>query len=76
MMNKLVVSSEQMHALDRMAIEEFGIPGLIPMENAGRAVADAAVDMLEQGVQCSRVVVVCGPGNNGGDGFVVARRLP
>ena len=75
MMNKLVVTSEQMRALNRMAIEDFGIPGLILMENAGRAVTEVCVEMLEGGIQHSNVVVVCGPGNNGGDGFVVARHL-
>ncbi len=50
----------------------LGVSGLELMENAGRAVADAAMDMVPAG---GRIVVLCGPGNNGGDGFVAARYL-
>ena len=75
MTGRPVVSSEQMRALDRCAIEEFGIPGLILMENAGRSVFEVAAELLEEGVKANRVAVVCGQGNNGGDGFVVARHL-
>ena len=70
----LLVTAEQMRSLDRMATENYGIPSILLMENAGRAVADAAKDMLGD-VEGKRVVVVCGPGNNGGDGFVAARHL-
>ncbi|HEU0036884.1 MAG TPA: NAD(P)H-hydrate dehydratase [Kofleriaceae bacterium] len=68
-----VVTAAEMRALDRATIEEIGIPGFTLMETAGRAVADAAVAML--GGRTGHVAVVCGPGNNGGDGFVVARVL-
>ncbi len=67
-----LVTTEQMRGLDRAAIEDYGIPGLVLMENAGRAVAEAAAQMLDGS---GRVVVVCGRGNNGGDGFVAARHL-
>jgi NAD(P)H-hydrate epimerase len=67
------VSREAMRELDRRAVREFGIPGLILMENAGRGAADVACSLLSG--RPSPVVVVCGKGNNGGDGFVVARHL-
>lgn len=57
--------------LDRAAIEEFGLPGIVLMENAGR---NAAAILLEQQPN-GRVVICCGKGNNGGDGFVIARHL-
>jgi NAD(P)H-hydrate epimerase len=57
--------------LDRRAIEEYGIPSLVLMENAGRGVAD----MLESLGIAGRVVIACGKGNNAGDGFVIARHL-
>ncbi len=69
-----VVTGQQMRDLDARATDQFGIPSLLLMENAGRAVAEAAMGMLRE-VRCSHVLVVCGPGNNGGDGFVAARHL-
>ena len=70
---KRVVTAAEMRALDRAAIDDLGIPALTLMETAGRAVADAALRML--GTGRGHVAVVCGPGNNGGDGFVAARVL-
>ena len=80
---KPVVTAAEMRALDRATIEEIGIPGLTLMETAGRAIAAAAVRMLESEVRSPKsevrsvphIAVVCGPGNNGGDGYVVARVL-
>ncbi len=66
------VYSSDMRKLDEAAIQHYGIPGLVLMENAGRGVADAVVERLAGG---GRVLILCGPGNNGGDGFVAARHL-
>jgi len=66
------VSTAQMRALDRIAISRYGIPSLLLMENAGRGIADLATRMMNRR---RNVLVVCGPGNNGGDGFVAARHL-
>jgi NAD(P)H-hydrate epimerase len=65
-----VVTTSEMRALDRATIEDIGIPALTLMETAGRAVAAAARAMTS-----GPVAIVCGPGNNGGDGFVTARVL-
>ena len=58
--------------MDKAAIEGLNIPGIILMENAGRGITQSARNMLG-GFQDKSVVLFCGPGNNGGDGFVVAR---
>jgi len=67
----LTANREQSRAVDRRAIQEYGIPGLVLMENAGRGVADVLCRLGISGP----VVVCCGKGNNGGDGFVIARHL-
>ena len=67
-----VLTAAEMRSADRSTIEGIGLPGAVLMENAGAAVAAAALGRYP-GVR--RAVVVCGKGNNGGDGFVVARRL-
>src|SRR5438045_2257454 len=72
MMRRLTRS--QVRELDRLAIERFLIPGIVLMENAARAVAAVACDML--GGDCvGEVLILCGGGNNGGDGLAVARHL-
>src|SRR6187455_739185 len=62
-----LLTTAELHEADRLTIAG-GTPGVTLMENAGRAVADAAIG-------ARRIVVVAGPGNNGGDGFVAARLL-
>jgi len=67
-----VLTPEQMRQVDRETIETVGIAGIVLMEHAGRALADSARQMVEGK---GSVGVVCGKGNNGGDGFVAARFL-
>jgi hydroxyethylthiazole kinase-like uncharacterized protein yjeF len=74
-----VLSRQRMQAFDRHAIEQCRVPSLVLMENAGRGATEVIAGVLSErrpgGVVGAQVCVVCGPGNNGGDGFVVARRL-
>ena len=70
-----LVTRAQVRELDRCAIEDHGIPSMVLMENAGRACAFQALRMLAEADNDVPVVVVCGAGNNGGDGFVIARTL-
>jgi ADP-dependent NAD(P)H-hydrate dehydratase / NAD(P)H-hydrate epimerase len=67
-----IVSAEEMRAIDRATSERLSIPSLTLMENAGAAVARF---ILNDYPLAERVAVICGKGNNGGDGFVAARRL-
>ncbi len=69
-----LLDAEAMRAADAWAIEEQGIPSLELMETAGAAVADAVAELTAGGRE-GPVRVVCGKGNNGGDGLVAARRL-
>jgi NAD(P)H-hydrate epimerase len=69
-----VVTAGEMKEIDRKAMKDFCIPGLVLMENAGMAVARKVREMLEGAVN-PRVLVVSGKGNNGGDGCVAARQL-
>ena len=70
---KYVVTAAEMRAIDAATIEGIGLPGAVLMENAGRAVVDAVVEELAG--RRGAVAVVAGAGNNGGDGYVVARVL-
>ena len=67
----MFLSREEVRALDRRAIEELGVPGVVLMENAGRGAAEVLIALGVPGP----VAVCCGKGNNGGDGFVIARHL-
>jgi hydroxyethylthiazole kinase-like uncharacterized protein yjeF len=67
-----VLTADQMRKADRITIEEIGLPGAVLMENAGTAVAEA---IRERYPDARSIVVLCGKGNNGGDGFVVVRKL-
>ncbi len=69
---KPIVTPSHMATLDRYAIDELGIPGLVLMENAGRGIAESAMAMAQRD---KPVHIYCGAGNNGGDGYVVARHL-
>jgi NAD(P)H-hydrate epimerase len=66
-----IVTAEEMRAIDRATTEKYGIPSLTLMENAGSAVAEFAQKHFDFDSVCA----VCGKGNNGGDGFVTARKL-
>ncbi len=69
-----IVTAAEMQDIDRRAIEEFGIPGIVLMENAGCGAADA-IEIFAEESDIERILVIAGKGNNGGDGFVVARHL-
>ncbi|MGI8746430.1 MAG: NAD(P)H-hydrate dehydratase [Bryobacteraceae bacterium] len=68
-----VLTAAQMREVDRKTIE-LGIPGLILMENAGHRVLEFLVEKFAP-LECQRIVILCGKGNNGGDGLVIARQL-
>ncbi|MFT5435122.1 MAG: hydroxyethylthiazole kinase-like uncharacterized protein yjeF, partial [Myxococcota bacterium] len=69
-----VLTAAQMREVDRITIEDAGIAAVVLMELAGRAVASAAAEIHAE-IGDGPVCVVCGKGNNGGDGFVAARTL-
>ena len=69
-----ILNSSQMREADRRTIDEIGIPAIVLMENAGRQVV-AAIEAMFADLTDLSVAVLCGRGNNGGDGFVVARTL-
>jgi ADP-dependent NAD(P)H-hydrate dehydratase / NAD(P)H-hydrate epimerase len=69
-----ILNTDQMREADRRTIQDIGIASLVLMENAGRQVV-AAIESLYADLADRRIAIVCGKGNNGGDGFVVARTL-
>jgi hydroxyethylthiazole kinase-like uncharacterized protein yjeF len=72
--NCLLFSREQSRAFDAWAINTVGVPGVVLMENAGRSCAEFIAEKLA-GKPDPQVRILCGLGNNGGDGFVIARHL-
>lgn len=77
MTNQPALTREQSRRIDQIAIDEYGFSGLVLMENAGRGVADVllAHDNPNGDSQPTQVAILCGKGNNAGDGFVLARHL-
>jgi len=69
------LTREQVRTLDRIAIEEYGIPGAVLMENAGAGAARLLLERAAAPAAELRVAILAGPGNNGGDGYVMARHL-
>jgi hydroxyethylthiazole kinase-like uncharacterized protein yjeF len=69
-----IMSRDEVRRVDAWAIEEIGVPGVVLMENAGRSGAELVQEKLA-GVKEPRVCLFCGAGNNGGDGYVIARHL-
>lgn len=72
--NSVVMSRDEVRRFDSWAINELGIPGAVLMENAGRSCAELIIEKLS-GVEKPMVCIFCGTGNNGGDGYVIARHL-
>jgi NAD(P)H-hydrate epimerase len=71
-MTTFTLTRNEVRELDRRAIEGFGVPGIVLMENAGRGCAEL---LMRLNPERKPTAILCGPGNNGGDGFVVARHL-
>jgi NAD(P)H-hydrate epimerase len=69
-----VATAEEMQELDRKAIETYRIPGIVLMENAGRGAAEVISNFFPE-IHNKKVAIIAGKGNNGGDGFVIARYL-
>ncbi|MFL2947677.1 MAG: NAD(P)H-hydrate epimerase, partial [Nitrospinales bacterium] len=69
-----VVTAKQMRAIDRWAIDEMGIPGIVLMENAGTTIVRRLAEIIPD-LSSKKIIIFCGKGNNGGDGFVMARHL-
>ncbi len=70
----VLMTKEQVRAVDSWAINTLGIPGVVLMENAGRSCAELIKDKLKD-IAEPKVCIFCGTGNNGGDGYVIARHL-
>jgi NAD(P)H-hydrate epimerase len=68
----MFLTRAEVREIDRRAIEEFGVPGVVLMENAGRGAAELLMGLP---AATQEAVICCGKGNNGGDGFVIARHL-
>ena len=69
-----ILTASEMQRIDRLTSEQYGVPSLTLMENAGRAVVDFLTERYAP-LESQRIVILCGRGNNGGDGLVTARLL-
>ncbi len=67
----MILNRNQVRMVDRIAIDQFGISGVVLMENAGRG----ALELMRRVGLKGKVLIACGPGNNGGDGYVIARHI-
>lgn len=67
-----IVTANEMYGIDRFTMDEIGLPGVLLMENAGQAIVNKALDFLDRK---SKLAILIGSGNNGGDGIVIARIL-
>lgn len=72
-LSSFLVTADEMRAFDAAAIHDYGIPGVVLMENAGRSTFEFLRSAVSGDLKGLKVTVVAGPGNNGGDGYVVAR---
>ncbi len=72
---QLLATAEQMQQCDSSAIKKYSLPGIVLMENAGRAFVDVLLQQIPSSADSPSFIVICGKGNNGGDGFVIARHL-
>ncbi len=72
--NFVVMSRSEVRRFDAWAINDLGIPGIVLMENAGRSCAELIIEKLAD-IDNPKVCIFCGTGNNGGDGYVIARHL-
>jgi NAD(P)H-hydrate epimerase len=70
-----IVSNEQMRAMDTQTIDNLGVPGMILMENAGRQTYEYILEFISEIGITGRIDIYCGKGNNGGDGYVIARHF-
>lgn len=70
----VVMTRDQVRAVDAWAINGLGVPGVVLMENAGRSCAELILEKLN-GLAQPKACIFCGTGNNGGDGYVIARHL-
>src|SRR4051812_20142664 len=68
------LTREQLREVDRLAVEKYHVPGILLMENAARGATEVAVDMLGAAGNVN-ILILCGGGNNGGDGLAIARHL-
>jgi len=72
--NSIVMTRDEVRAVDSWAINTLGVPGVVLMENAGRSCAELIKDKFKD-ITHPKVCIFCGTGNNGGDGYVIARHL-